>query len=186
MFRRFYPYAYTRSVFSIDYAKLRDKGFRAVIFDIDNTLVHHGDNSTPQVDALFRNIHKIGLKTLLLTNNDEERVQRFIKNIDTLYICDAEKPQPAAYLKALKMLGVGKEEAVCIGDQMFIDIVGANRCGIPNILVHFIQLPNEKHIGKKRYIEKVILWFYRRNKKYRSRLGDIYIKKEVENALEQR
>lgn len=185
MFRRFYPYAYTRSVFSIDYVKLRDKGFRAVIFDIDNTLVHHGDDSTPQVDALFRSIHKIGLKTLLLTNNDEKRVQRFIKNINTLYICDAEKPHPAAYLKALKMLDVSKEEAVCIGDQMFIDIVGANRCGIPNILVHFIQLPNEKHIGKKRYIEKAILWFYRRNKKYRSRLGDIYIKKEDKNALEQ-
>ena len=99
MFRRFYPYAYTRSVFSIDYAKLRDKGFRAVVFDIDNTLVHHGDKSTPEVDALFRSIHKIGLKTLLLTNNDEERVQRFIKNIDTLYICDAEKPHPTAYFK---------------------------------------------------------------------------------------
>ncbi|MCR4796035.1 MULTISPECIES: YqeG family HAD IIIA-type phosphatase [Ruminococcus] len=186
MLRRFYPCAYVRSVFSIDYAKLYNKGFRAVIFDIDNTLVHHGDNSTPEVDELFRKIHNTGLKTLLLTNNDEERVLRFIKNIDTQYICDADKPKPASYMKAIEMLGVSKEETVFIGDQMFIDIIGANRCGIPSILVHFIQLPEEKHIGKKRYIEKFILWFYRRNKKYRSQLGDIYIKKEVENALEQR
>lgn len=185
MFRRFYPYAYANSVFSIDYAKLRDKGFRAVIFDIDNTLVHHGDESTPEVDALFKNIHDLGLKTLLLTNNDEDRVLRFIKNIDTQYICDAEKPQPDAYIKALEILGVSKDKTVCIGDQMFIDVIGANRCSIPSILVHFIQLPNEKRIGKKRYIEKIILWFYRRNKKYRSRLGDIYIKKEDKNALEQ-
>ena len=92
MFKRFYPCAYTRSVFSIDYDKLRAKGFNAVIFDLDNTLVHHGDNSTPEVDELFRTIHRAGLKTILLTNNDEERVLRFIKNIDTLYICDADKP----------------------------------------------------------------------------------------------
>lgn len=185
MLSRFYPYAYADSVFSIDYAKLYKNGFRAVIFDLDNTLVHHGDNSTPEVDELFRRIHKVGLKTLLLTNNDEERVLRFMKNIDTPYICDADKPQSGAYLKAIDKLGINREEAVCIGDQMFIDIVGANRCGIPNILVHFIQLPEEKHIGKKRYIEKLILWFYRRNKKYRNRLGDIYVKKEDQNALEQ-
>jgi HAD superfamily phosphatase (TIGR01668 family) len=185
MFKRFYPCAYTRSVFSIDYEKLRAKGFSAVIFDLDNTLVHHGDDSTPEVDELFKTIHKAGLKTILLTNNDEERVLRFIKNIDTLYICDADKPEPASYLKALDMLGVSKDEAVYIGDQMFIDIIGANRCGIPSILVHFIQLPEEKRIGKKRYIEKLILWFYRRNKTYRSRLGDIYVKKEGKNVLEQ-
>ena len=170
--KMYYPGAYADSVFSIDYKKLRSMGFKAVIFDIDNTLVHHGDGSNEKVDRLFRYIHRIGLKTLLLTNNDEERVQRFIKNIDTLYICDAEKPDTASYKKALEILGISRKEAVCIGDQTFIDIIGANRAGIPNILVHYIQLPGWHWIGKKRYIEKLILFIWRRDRTAK-KLGNI-------------
>ena len=161
--RKYYPRAYVDSVFSINYEKLCSMGFKAVIFDIDNTLVHHGDNSNQKVDALFRHIHSTGLKTLLLTNNDKERVLRFVKNIDTLYICDADKPETSGYQRALHMLGVSRKEAICIGDQLFTDIAGANRSGIPSILVHYIQRPGQR-IGKKRYIEKLILFIWRHDR----------------------
>ena len=46
MIKKYYPYEYAESVFMIDYQKLYQKGFRGIIFDIDNTLVHHGDDST--------------------------------------------------------------------------------------------------------------------------------------------
>lgn len=174
MISQFYPFEYADSVFSIDYSKLYDKGYRGVIFDIDNTLVHHGDDSTPEIDKLFKEIHRAGLKTLLLTNNEENRVKRFIKNIDTLYICDADKPNPEGYLKAVEMLGIKKNEAIFIGDQIFTDILGANRSGIANILVKFIKLKEEKRIGKRRYAEYLILEFWKRNKRYHNRLGDIY------------
>ena len=32
--------------------KLAALGYKGILFDIDNTLVHHGDDSTPEVDAL--------------------------------------------------------------------------------------------------------------------------------------
>lgn len=173
MLRKYYPYEYAKSVFAIDYKKLYNAGIRAIIFDLDNTLVHHGDNSNDRVDALFRHIHKAGLKTLLLTNNDEPRVKRFIKNIDTLYICDADKPEPKGYLKALEMLGTTKEQTIVIGDQMFIDIIGANGVGIPSVLVHYIPVPGEIWLGFKRYIEMMILVIYKFDRRYRHRLGDI-------------
>lgn len=78
MLKNYYPHEYVKSVFLIDYQKLYQKGFRGIIFDIDNTLVHHGDDSTPEIDALFYKIQSLGLKTLLLSNNDRERVERFI------------------------------------------------------------------------------------------------------------
>ena len=182
--KKYFPYEYAESVFAIDYGKLVNKGYKAIIFDIDNTLVHHGDNSTPQVDELFRDIHKTGLKTLLLTNNDEERVLRFIENIDTPYVCDADKPKPDGYLKALDILEVTKEEAVVIGDQIFTDIYGANSCGIPNILVKFITLEGETKIGKRRYVEKAILAIRSLSKTYRSRIGDI--ERDTKNVVEKR
>ena len=168
MFQRFYPYAYGESVFAIDYEKLYDKGYRGIIFDIDNTLVHHGDDSTKEIDDLFRRIQGIGFKTLLLTNNEEKRVHRFLTNIDSFYICDAGKPDPAGYLKAVA----------------FTDILGANRCGMASILVKFIRLKSETRIGKRRQLERLILMFYRRNKKYRNRLGDVFKKEGDENAVE--
>ena len=180
MVKQYYPYAYVDSVFSIDYQKLYEKGFRGILFDIDNTLVHHGDDSTLEIDELFRKIHNIGLKTVLLSNNDKERIQRFIKKIDTPYICDANKPEPESYLKAVKMLNISKKEAVVIGDQIFTDIAGANKSGIASILVKFIRLDSEKRIGKRRYLEYLILCFWKQEKKYYQRIGDIFMEETGE------
>ena len=182
MLKKFYPYEYVDSVFEIDYEGLYQNGFKGLIFDIDNTLVHHGDDSTEEIDKLFETIQKIGFKTMILSNNNEERVTRFLTNIDSLYICDAEKPKVGNYNKAVEMLGIKKEEAVFIGDQIFTDILAANRSGIPSILVKFIQLDSETNIGKRRQLEKVILSFYKRNRSAQNRLGNIR-KKEKENVV---
>ena len=173
MLEKYYPYEYAMDVFEIDYPKLYQLGYRGIVFDIDNTLVHHGDDSTKEIDALFASIHALGFQTLLLTNNDEARVLRFIQNIPTQYIYEAGKPDPKCFLEAVEKLGLPKEKVIYVGDQVFTDIIGANAAGLANILVHFIQLPEEKWIGKRRYIEKVILFFYRHNKKYYQRLGNI-------------
>jgi len=178
MIRDLFPGEYIQSVFVPDYQKLYDAGYRGIIFDIDNTLVHHGDPSTPEIDALFEKIHKTGLKTLLLTNNDEERIGRFITNIDTLYIAEAGKPAPESYIKAIEMMGIKKSEALFMGDQIFTDILGANKSGTDNILVKFIRMPEEKKIGKKRYIEKVIIYLSKILRKRNPRLtGILYDKK---------
>ncbi|MBC5688831.1 YqeG family HAD IIIA-type phosphatase [Mediterraneibacter sp. NSJ-55] len=184
MFKVFYPYEYVNSVFAIDYEKLYTKGYRGLLFDIDNTLVPHGNDSTEEVDAFFLKLHSMGFKTLLLSNNDEERVKRFKKNIDSFYLCDAQKPRPEKYLKALKMLGMKKEETVFIGDQIFTDICGANLSGIASILVKFIGYDQETKIGIRRNLEKLILILYGLNKSCQKRLGDIQKREESEHAME--
>ncbi|MCB6970552.1 YqeG family HAD IIIA-type phosphatase, partial [[Eubacterium] rectale] len=68
----------------------------------------HGADTTAEVDQLFKHIHELGLKTLLLSNNSDERIKDFNRNIQTLYIPMANKPNKANYLKAVKMLGVEK------------------------------------------------------------------------------
>ena len=182
MLKKFYPYEYVQSVFAIDYQKLYELGYKAIIFDIDNTLVHHGEDFTPEVDELFKTIHATGLKTILLSNNTDERIERFLANIDSPYVYDAHKPETAGYFEALKILGVKKEEAVVIGDQVFTDILGANKSGIPSILVKFLQHNENEKIGKKRQLEKVILFCYKHKKSCCNRIGDIHKKGETANA----
>lgn len=42
MFEMFYPDAWVASTYNIPFEKFYKKGYRGVIFDIDNTLVPHG------------------------------------------------------------------------------------------------------------------------------------------------
>lgn len=182
MLSKFFPYAYVKSAFSIDYQKLYNNGYRGLIFDIDNTLVPHGADSVPEVDEFFRYIKSLGFKTLLLSNNDAARVERFKKNIDTLYVCDAEKPKKGGYKKAVEKLGTDKDKILCIGDQVFTDILGANLSGIASILVRYIGYGETKKIGIRRRVENIILALYGISKKYRDRLGDICIN-EVEEDI---
>lgn len=172
MLKKFYPAGYADSVFAIDFQKLYDKGYRAILFDVDNTLVHHGDDCNDAVVQLFQLLRSIGFKTILISDNGEARLQRFAKNIHCPYIANAGKPDPKSYLDALELLAVPKEQAICIGDQIFTDILGANNSGIDSILVHFIQVRENEWIGIRRYAEKIILLFYRHSAD-RNRLGDI-------------
>lgn len=175
MIEKFYPYEYVESVFAIDYKKLYNKGYRGIIFDIDNTLVPHGKDATKEIEDLFRNIQSIGLKTILLSNNSEERVKRFLKNINSLYIYDAEKPKVENYLKSIRYLNIDEKNVIFIGDQIFTDIYGANKANIPSILVKYIGYYNKDKKGIKRNIEKLILKLYGKSKKYKNRIGNILI-----------
>ena len=171
MIRELFPCDTAKDVFSIDYRRLYEMGYRGLLFDIDNTLVHHGDDSTPEVDELFRKIHQIGFKTLLLSNNDEERVQRFNKNIHTDYICDADKPSPESYREACRRMNIALSEAVMIGDQLFTDVRGASRCGMDSILVHYIGVPGELWLGWHRYAEYLLLFVFHLCRPFFPRLG---------------
>ena len=173
MLKRYYPSQYVNSVFAIEYEKLYRKGYRGIIFDVDNTLVHHGEDSTPQVDALFAHIQSLGFRTILLSDNGVSRLERFLENIDCPYISNAEKPKPEGFWRALQQLALPKEQVVYIGEQVFTDICGANRCGIDNILVRYMRHSENEKIGIKRTLEKGILWFYFRSRTCQNRLGDI-------------
>ena len=183
LLKNFYPYEYCESVFDIDYQKLFDKGYRGIIFDIDNTLVPHGAPSTPQADALFERVRDIGFQTFLLSDNGKKRIEMFLENIDNCpYIDNAGKPKPDNFLKAVALMGLKKEEVVCIGDQIFKDILGANRSGLANILVKFIGWQTETHPGKRRQVEFMILRRYAHSR-YRHRLGDIAADKPAKEKV---
>ena len=60
------------------------------------------------------------------------------------------------------------EKTVFVGDQLFTDILGANRAGIHSVLVKPINKKEEIQIVLKRYLERPILWFYLRKHPLRS------------------
>lgn len=162
MFKKFYPDEWFDSTYDIPFEKYYDKGYRGILFDIDNTLVPHGAPATKEAEQLFEKLHKIGFATCLISNNKKERVDMFIENIETESIYKAGKPGIAGYERAMKAMGCDKDNTLFVGDQLFTDVWGAKRTGIRSILVKPINPKEEIQIVLKRYLEKIVLAEYKR------------------------
>lgn len=169
MFDFLFPKEDYASVKDIDFKSFKAKGYKAVLFDVDNTLVPHGAPATDESISFFKELHGLGFKTCLISNNKEPRVSPFAKAVGTDYIYKADKPAAKGYAKAMEKLGTNPDNTLFVGDQLFTDIWGANRAGIRSILVKPIHPKEEIQIVLKRYLEKVILFFYHRKKNGRKK-----------------
>lgn len=167
MFRIFYPKQRAASAYDIPYERLREKGIRGVIFDIDNTLVPHDAPAEKKTVELFKRLHRLGCATCLLSNNKEKRVAEFAGQVDSPYIFKAGKPKTGGYEKAMKLMGTDRTSTLFVGDQLFTDVFGANRAGIASVLVNPINPREEIQIVLKRYPERLVLWFYERDRRKR-------------------
>lgn len=165
MFQRFYPDNEIDSAYSIDYQALYEKGYRGVIFDIDNTLVPHGAPADERAIHFFDNLRAIGFQTVLLSNNKEPRVKSFADRVGSLYVFKAGKPGGKGYARAMKKMGTGPKNTVFVGDQLFTDVWGAGKMGIVTYLVKPIHPKEEIQIVIKRRLEWIVLYFYHRAKR---------------------
>ncbi len=162
MLKKFYPDLYMNSTYEIDFDAYYEKGYRGLIFDIDNTLVPHGAPADARSIQLFAHLKELGYQVVLLSNNKEPRVKMFNDVVKVSYIFKAGKPLTKNYLKAMEQMGTNTENTLFVGDQLFTDVWGAKRAGIHNILVKPIDKKEEIQIVLKRYLEKIVLSSYRR------------------------
>ena len=165
MFERFFPDEYVASTYVIPFEQLYEKGYKAVIFDVDNTLVPHGAAADKRSIELFERLKKIGFTCCLMSNNKEQRVKSFNEAVNVHYIYDAHKPSRKNYVKAMHMMQSNVRDTLFVGDQLFTDIWGAKRSGIHGILVKPIHPSEEIQIVLKRYLEKIVLHFYKKQRR---------------------
>lgn len=160
-----YPGAYVDSAFKIDYEYLWKRGFRGLLFDVDNTLTMHNVDAERREANFFVHLRKLGFKTVILSNNKRERVEPFAKLLKTPFIHRAHKPLSRAYINAMKMIGTNIDNTLFVGDQLYTDIVGANVVGLKSILVRPISSKEAFWIKLKRIIEIPVLAMYKINHK---------------------
>ncbi len=156
-----YPSKTSESTYEIPFEDLYKKGYRGVIFDIDNTLVPHGAPADERAVLFFDMLHRIGYDTVLLSNNKESRVSSFADAVKSKYIYKAGKPMRKGYIRAMERMGTKPSTTLFVGDQIFTDVWGANRVGIHTYLVKQIDKKEEIQIILKRRLEAVVLLFYK-------------------------
>ena len=108
-------------------------------------------------------LKEIGFACCLISNNQEPRVKMFNEKIQTDYVYNAHKPSTKNYRKAMEIMGTDMDTTVFVGDQLFTDVWGAKRSGIASILVKPIHPKEEIQIVLKRYLERIVLFFYKRS-----------------------
>lgn len=168
MLEGFYPKEYLDSTYIIDFEGFYEKGFRGIIFDIDNTLVPHGLPADERAVALFQRLKKIGYKVIMLSNNKEPRVKMFCDAVDAPYIFKAGKPNPKNYRQACHVMGTDEKNTLFVGDQIFTDVWGANKANLYSVLVKPIHPKEEIQIVLKRYLEKIVIRSYLKAQKRRN------------------
>ena len=168
MLKKFYPTEYVDSVYEIDFENLYERGFRGILFDIDNTLGPHDAPAQERSIRLFERLHGMGFSTCLISNNKEPRVTPFAGALQTPYVFKAGKPGRKGYREGMEKMGTSLSRTLFVGDQLFTDVWGANRTGLYSILVKPMDPKEEIQIVLKRYPEKVVLYFYERKKHGRS------------------
>ena len=78
MFQRFFPNEYYDSTYHIDFQAFYDKGYRAVLFDVDNTLVEHDAPANARAKALIQKLKDMGYGVCFVSNPSMNRLEQLM------------------------------------------------------------------------------------------------------------
>ncbi len=160
-----YPNAHFNNVREITINFLQNNKINALILDVDNTLIDYDKNLSQDTVEWAEKLKKNKIKLYILSNtNKQEKVKEVARKLQVDYIYFAKKPMKSGFRRVQKILNEEPENIGVVGDQIFTDVVGGNRCKMFTILVEpiaekdiwitLIKRPIENAI-KKRYIKKV-------------------------------
>ena len=137
---QYLPDIYQKSIYTIDYSKLLNRGIKCLLYDLDNTIVP-GHSSEPPAKAkdLFTSLKQKGFKVIIFTNSPKIRLKIFQTVFGVDGVSSARKPFPRKLKKLLKDYGYKKNEVAIIGDQLMTDIKVGNTVGITTILINPIS-----------------------------------------------
>ena len=163
--RKLYPDLQLESIGQIDFSALKQLGIRGLLLDIDNTLVSYQDRyPTTKVQTFLQKAKKAGMAVAFLSNNSYERVEIFARGLAIPYLHKAKKPMRGGYLSLARELGLRPAQIAVVGDQIFTDIYGGNRCGMYTILVSPIAAKENRFFRVKRHFERRVLKQMRRKR----------------------
>ncbi len=128
-------------------------GIKGILLDLDNTLVKYDSD---ELGSEFRDwlddAKERGFKVCLVSNGRPRRVRYFAKSMGIPAVIRAFKPKRSPFWRALKILGLQPQEVAMVGDQLFTDVLGANRIGIYTVLITPLS---DKEFGTTRVVRRI-------------------------------
>ena len=140
----------------VEYMNMHNK--KVIISDLDNTLISwDSKKDTKELNRWLKKMKRAGFDIIVVSNNNEERVEEFCKQLNLQYVADAKKPLTHGFKKALSKLNRKPEEAIILGDQVLTDVFGAKSLGVMSVLVKPISNTDAFKTRIKRFFEGFIV-----------------------------
>ena len=153
----FIPNRYYKSIYDIDYKKLRNEGIRALLFDSDNTLALISEGLPPKKVLDFIGKLSKDFDIYIVSNNNRDRIEKFCKPFNAEFVSFALKPLSKGFRQIKRKRNYKKSEMCVIGDQLMTDIFGGNRYKCFTILVDPLGKKDLKVTFVNRFIENRII-----------------------------
>lgn len=154
----FYPNIYLDSVKDVTIDFLNKNNIKALILDVDNTILDFDKNIPEGVEKWCEELKRQGIKFCILSNsNKKEKVRMVAEKLKLPYFYLGTKPFKRGFKKAINLLEEKEENIAAVGDQIFTDVIGANRCKLFSILVKPIAEKDLIVTKIKRPLENIII-----------------------------
>ena len=155
---KYIPDIYQKSIYTINYEKLIDRGIKCLLFDLDNTISPVSVKSpTKKVKDLFSDLKEMGFKVIIFSNSGKKRLEPFKEELKVEVQPNSKKPFKGSFLKIMDKYELKDSEVAIIGDQFLTYILGCNKVVITTILVNPIGKKDFFITKFNRFREKMIM-----------------------------
>jgi HAD superfamily phosphatase (TIGR01668 family) len=133
-----------KNIYEIDLALLKSQGIRAILFDLDSTImVSKSGEYSEETSNWLKKVQEDFL-VAVITNNKKPSYVEKVQSISNFEVVpDAKKPSTKAVKKLLEKINMAPSEVVIVGDRPLTDILVGKLLGAKTILVGSINAHNE-------------------------------------------
>lgn len=124
--------------------ELVDRDIRALVLDVDRTLLPRRQATMPvQAELWLRHARERMPLHLFSNNPSRRRIGAVADTMGLPYTTSAGKPRRAALRKVLQDLDLPPAQVALVGDRLFTDVLVGNRMGLFTVLVKPIDPDGE-------------------------------------------
>lgn len=161
----FQPNHYCHRLTDVTVEQLHQWEIQTLLLDVDNTLsTHHSQIPLDGIPRWIEEMKQANIALMIVSNAKKERVAPFAERLGLDYFWLCKKPLPFRLKKAMKQLGVSRENVMLCGDQLFTDMPAGNLCGIQTLLVTPAQPEQGWTFRVRRRLERPLLKRYQKEK----------------------
>lgn len=153
----FVPDMYMQSIYTINYKKLKKRGIKCLLFDLNNTIAsYEEDYPDNNLRELMFELEK-DFKVIIVSNSGKNRLRPFKEklNLDTSY--RSNKPFSKKFKKIMNLYGFKDTEIAMIGDSLLFDIYGGNKMNFTTILVNSKSTEEPFYMSIIRHYENKVI-----------------------------
>lgn len=145
------------AIYKIEPSSLRRHGISVILTDLDNTLIAwNNPDGTVQLRDWLQRMQQAGITVMVVSNNNAQRVARAVGTFALPFTARALKPLPVGINRAVRELGVNKDQCVMVGDQFMTDIIAGNLAGVRTVLVKPLVTTDQWNTLPNRFLESFI------------------------------